>query len=307
MCLVMLMTRTVQMRIRKPRIGTLVFMLALTFLACASFLNANPSLALILPVSEAHKEIDRLYGLAVEGEDREAAIAGIRSYVERGDIGLADQQYALVKLQELVAPELKDYLLRVAMGEVEFENSIRLRGPAHLAYWATLLKEAENEEEERVLVEGLAAEINGVSSGYVRSWAVAEVCRRGLARHLQKIIRAVKSYYSGKRADQIINLCRRKIELINIFDSRLAAMKHIFEVVDPTEETALVEWATDELIELQPDEIEKIFIDYLSRLQNDLRVEFGDSLYFTPFDFLRERNWTDDDFKARGIKPMHWV
>ena len=91
------------------------------------------------------------------------------------------------------------------------------------------------------------------------------------------------------------------------FGIRLLAMKHIFEEVDPTKETALVEWATDELIELQPDEIEEIFIEYLLRLQNDLRVEFGDSLYFIPFDFLRKRNWSDDDFKVRGIKPMHWV
>lgn len=283
-------------------------MLALTFLACASSVNVTPSLALILPVSEAQKEIDRLYGLAVQGEDREAAIAGIRSYVERGDIGLADQQYAIKKLAALAAPELKDYLLRLAMGEIEFENSAYLRGLAHWAYWATLLKEAENEEEkERVLVEGLEAHVKGVRSKTVRRWAADELCRRGKSEFLEKIAWSLNRYKTDSRAQQRIELCRRQIELINMFESRLAAMKHIFEVVDPTEETALVEWATDELIELQPDEIENIFNDYLLRLQNDLKVEFGNSLYFAPFDFLRERNWTDDDFKARGIKPMHWV
>ena len=91
-----------------------------------------------------------------------------------------------------------------------------------------------------------------------------------------------------------------------MFDSRLAALKFIFEVVDPTEETALVEWAADELIELDPVDVDEIFIDYLLRLQNDPDLD-SDSLFWKPFDFLRKRNWTDDAFKARGIKPRHWI
>ena len=308
MFLPIFMTRFIQMRIGRPWTGFLGCLLALVLSAYASALLTTPSLALTVPPSEAHKDIDRLYELAVQGENREAAIEGIRAYVERGDIKLPDQQYALTRLEDLTAPELKDYLLRVAMGEVEFENSAYLRAHAHRAYWATLLAEAKDEEdEERILVEALETHVKGVASRTVRRWASEELCRRGKSEYLEKIAWSLNRYKTDSRAQQRIELCRRQIELINMFDSRLAAMKHIFEVVDPTEETALVEWATNELIELQPDEIENIFNDYLLRLQNDLKVEFGNSLYFAPFDFLRKRNWSDDDFKARGIKPMHWV
>ena len=302
------MIRFIQMRIGRPWTGFLGFLLTLVLFAYASSLSTTPSLALTVPPSEAHKDIDRLYERALQGQDRAVALDGLRAFVERGDIRLTDQAYALIKLKELAAPELKDYLLGVAMGEVKFENSARFRGLAHVAYWATLLKEAENEEEEeRVLVEGLEAHVKGVRSRTVRRWVADELCRRGKSEYLDKIAWSLNRYKTDSRAQQRIELCRRKIELINMFDSRLAAMKHIFEVVDPTEETALVEWATNELIELQPVEIEKIFNDYLLRLQNDLKMEFGNSLYFAPFDLLRKRNWTDDDFRARGIKPMHWV
>lgn len=296
------------MRIGRPWTGLLGCSLALVLSVFASSLNLNPSLAFTLPDSEAHEDIDRLYELAIRSENREAAIEDIRAYVERGGIKLSDQRYALRRLEELAAPELKDYLLRVAVGEVEFENSAYLRAHAHRAYWATLLAEAKDEEdEERILVEGLEANVNGVSSRTVRRWAADELCRRGKSEHFEKIAWSLNRYNTNSRAQQRIDLCGRQIELINMFDSRLAAMKHIFEVVDPTKETALIEWAADEIIELQPDEMEEIFIDYLLRLQNDLRVEFGDSLYHVPFDFLRKRNWTDDKFEARGIKPMHWI
>ena len=274
----------------------------------ASSVNLNPSLAFTVPASEARKDIDRLYGLAVQSEHLEAAIEDIRAYVERGGIKLSDQRYALRRLEELPAPELKDYLLRVAIGEVEFENSAYLRGNAHRAYWATLLAEAKDAaDEERILVEGLEAHIKGAPDGSVRAWSAGELCRRGKSEHFEKISRSLNRYNTNSRAQQRIHLCGRQIEQINMFDSRLAAMKHIFEVVDPTKETALIEWAADEIIDLQPDEMEKIFIDYLLRLQNDLKIEFGDSLYHVPFDFLRKNNRTDDEFEARGIKPMHWI
>jgi hypothetical protein len=265
------------------------------------------SFAVVIPESEAHKEIDRLYGLAVRGEGREAAINGIRAYVERGDIRLADQQYALIRLQDLAAPELKDYLLRLAMGEVEFENSSRLRGHAHRAYWATLLAEAKDEkDEERVLVEGLEAHVKGAPDGYVRAWAADELCRRGKSEHLEEISRSLRWYLSRDRAQKKIDFCHRQIELIKKFYSRLAAIKHILEAVDPTKEEELVEWAIAELVELQSDDMEQILIEYLLRLQSDLNIEYGDFLYYMPFHLLRERNWTDDEFKARGIRPMHW-
>ena len=296
------------MRFGRPWTGLLGFSLALVISAYAFSPNVNPSHAFTLPDSEAHEDIDRLYELALQSGNREAAIEDIRAYVERGDIKLSDQRYALRRLEDLAAPELKDYLLRVAMGEVEFENSAYLRAHAHRAYWATLLAEAKDEEdEERILVEGLEAHVNGVSSTTVRRWAADELCRRGKSEHFEKIAWSLNRYKTNSRAQQRIDLCGRQIELINMFDSRLAAMKHIFEVVDPTKETALIEWAANELIELQPDEMEEIFIDYLLRLQNDLKIEFGDFLYHVPFDFLRERNWTDDQFRARGIKPMHWI
>ena len=141
----------------------------------------------------------------------------------------------------------------------------------------------------------------------VRRWAANELCQRGKSEHFEKITRSLSRYklYTGDR--EKIELCRRQIELINMFDSRLDVMKHIFEVVDPTKEEKLVEWATDELVELQPDNIDKIFIDYLLRLQNVLKIEFGETPYYMPFQLLRERDWTDEMFKARGIRPMHWV
>ena len=302
------MIRFIQMRIGRPWTGFLGFLLTLVLFASASSLSTTPSLALTVPPSEAHKDIDRLYERALQGQDRAVALDGLRAFVEREDIRLTDQAYALIKLKELAAPELKDYLLGVAMGEIEFENSLRLRGVAHVAYWATLLKEAENEEEEeRVLVEGLEAHVKGVRSRTVRRWVADELCRRGKSEHLDKIAWSLNRYKTDSRAQQRIELCRRQIELINMFDSRLAAMKHVLETVDPAAEAKLVDWALDELAEIQPSDVEEILGNYILRLQNEFKIEHGDSLYFKPFDFLRGRNWIDDDFKARGIKPMHWV
>lgn len=303
-----LMTRFIQMRIESPWTRTLGRLLTLAVLACAFSLNVGLSLAVDLPDSEAHKEIDRLYELALKGENREAALEGIQAYLERGDIKIGDQQYALRRLQHLAAPELKDYLLRVAMGEVEFENSTRLRSHAHRAYWATRLAEAEDEEdEERVLVEGLEAHVKGAADGYVRAWVADELCRRGKSEYLEKIAWSLNRYKTNSRAQQRIELCGRKIELINMFDGRLGAITHIFLAVDPTAEENLVEWALDELIELKPSNMDQMLIDYILRLKNELKIESGRFVYYRPFLILRERNWTDDDFKARGIKPMHWV
>ena len=207
----------------------------------------------------------------------------------------------------MAAPELKDYLLRVAKGELEFEDSRQLRGFAHRAYWATLLAEAEDEdEEERILVAALEANVKGVRSRTVRSWAADELCRRGKSEHFDKIAWSLDRYKTDSRAQQRIDLCRRQIELINMFDSRLATMKYILESVDPINEEKLVEWATNELIELQQENIEEILIDYLFRIQNELKIDLDNSLYYMPFYLLRERNWTDDMFKARGVKPMWW-
>ena len=303
-----LTTRLILMRIGNPWTRKLGRLLTLAVLAYAFSLNVGLSLALILPESEAHKDIDRLYGLALKGENRDAALEGLQAYVERGDIHLTDQQYALIKLKELAAPELKDYLLGVAMGEVEFENSARFRGLAHVAYWATLLKEAENEdEEEQILVEGLEAHVKGVKSTAVRRWVANKLCRMGKSEYLEKIAWSLNRYKTDSRAQQRIELCRRQIELINMFDSRPAAMKHILETVDPTAEAPLVNWALDELAEIQPSDMGEVLANYILRLQNEFKIRHGKSLYFRPFDLLRERNWSDDEFKARGIKPMHWV
>ena len=308
MSLPIFMTRFIQMRIGSPWTRILDRLLTLAVLACAFSLNVGLSLAVDLPDSEAHKDIDRLYELALKGENREAALEGIQAYVERGDIKIGGQQYALRRLQHLAAPELKDYLLRVAMGEVEFENSTRLRAHAHRAYWATLLAEAKDEEdEERVLVEGLEAHVKGVASRTVRRWAADELCRRGKSEYLDKIAWSLNRYQTNSRAQQRIELCRRKIELINMFDGRLGAITHIFLAVDPTAEEKLVEWALDELIDLQPSNMDQMLVDYILRLKNELKIGSGRFVYYRPFLILRKKNWSDDDFKVRGIKPMHWV
>ncbi len=84
MSLPIFMTRFIQMRIGSPWTRILDRLLTLAVLACAFSLNVGLSLAVDLPDSETHKDIDRLYELAVQGENREAALEGIRAYVERG-------------------------------------------------------------------------------------------------------------------------------------------------------------------------------------------------------------------------------
>ena len=69
------------MCIEKSLVRFIIVLLALVFFAYAPALNLAPSLAAVIPWSEAHKDIDRLYELAVKGEGREAAIEGIRAYV----------------------------------------------------------------------------------------------------------------------------------------------------------------------------------------------------------------------------------
>ncbi len=272
--------------------------------------------------SEAQINIDQLYEQAVRGENYQAAISEIVGYVENAELGEISQIYAINRLEDLAAVELKDYLRGIAEREIRFENSDRLRGYAHLAYWATLLAEASDEaEEQEIFVKGLEATIDvyvegrdepitGFGSPFVREWAVDELCRRGNPKYLGQIALSVKSYKSGKRAQQKIELCRRQSELLSKFDSRLAAFEYALETIDPTSEVQLVTWVLDEVFELRPNELDDLLASYLLRLENEFEIDSTGSTgitYRRAFSMLRKLNWTDEQFKERGIKPYNSI
>jgi len=276
------------------------------------FQNIDRSFA-IEPLNPATSHaIDSLYEQAVRGEDYDAAIRGIVAYVERGDIGVSGQAFAISKLEQLAAPELKSYLLGIAQSEIEFKNSNILASLAHRAYWATLLAEAADQrEDELILVEGLKATasiivegreepISGIKSTLVREWAIDGLCRRGSSEHFQNIIKAVNSYISGERGQQKIDLCRRQMELINMFESDLVAFEHILVTVDPTSEKKLIDWALEELAKLNAIETDDIIFNYIIRLRDELNIRYDKSesiLYDKPIHLLEKRKWTYDDFK----------
>jgi hypothetical protein len=263
--------------------------------------------------SEAQIEIDRLFQLAVRRESRQEAIDGIATYIENGEIELGDQFYAVRKLEELAAPELKDYLLGIAKREIRFKNSDQLRWQALRAYWVTSLAETSTTaEEEKLLtqalqetvnyyVDGIDEPITGTSPPVVKTWAIDELCRRGNPKHLDQIVKSVNSYQSGERAQQKIAFCHQQMELLGKFDDRLAAFEHTLETIDLRSDVQLVSWVLDEVFALKPNNLNEILAAYLLRFKNIFNIYSVDGSARRAFFMLRKRNWTDEQFKERGI------
>jgi hypothetical protein len=301
---------------RKKKLGYLVGAATLV-ISISSNLGINKSFSDSISAFEAREDIKRLYEQAIRGEDYDAALEGLVAYAERGDISPGEQAQAFKRLEDLAAPELKDYLLGVAQGEIEFDNSVKLRGYAYRAYWAVLLAEAQDEaDEERILLEGLQATarvrvedrdppFKTVRSGLVRVWAAKELCGRGKTEHLEEIRRTFANYAGGS-TERLVDLCRRQMELVNRFDSRLETMEYILQKIDPEQEAPLINWALEDLVGSRSSEADQLVVDYILRLQNNPETKSKTELFIWPVILLRERNWTDADFEARGIAPMHF-
>ncbi|NKB49753.1 MAG: hypothetical protein GKS02_10390 [Alphaproteobacteria bacterium] len=287
--------------------------------------------------SEAQKDIDRLFQLAADGENREEAIDGIAAYVENGEIELGEQSYAVRKLEELAAPELKDYLLGIAEAEIHFANSLRLRSEAYRAYWVTWLAEAKTEaEEERILVDGLNATLTSyidVQSGehrhkpsdipygdensdsrivtragpsaYVRRWAADELCQRGHTDHLDIIIREIKRYPWRSNAAKEIDQCQRQIEIVNKFDTKLQSMEYVIESIDRNENVELTQWALEELFEMERPEADEVIFENVLYALDEQPNRQGPSTLNTSVWYLHRRNWTLEDYVDRGVDPAN--
>jgi hypothetical protein len=264
---------------------------------------------------ETREDIDRLYELARKGENYEEALDGIVGYVERGDVDTSNRIRALLRLQQLAAPELKDYLLQLSRPTMQLENSGQLRAYVHRAYWATVLAEAQNEtEEEQILLKALNAtfdvEIDGRKktvtkpADFVRTWAADKLCRRGKTEHFDAISSALDKSKRNPRAQQRIELCRRQMELINRFDSPLATMEFILQEVDPIAEQMLVDWAINELVERQPANLDDLLIEYILRLEETPDIEDRRDLFFKPIALLRQRGWDNNQLLERGFNSI---
>ena len=304
------------------------FITRFTVLVLAAALAATTALSShalsVAPKSDNQKGIDHLYELAIAGEENDAAIDGIIAYAERGDVNIYDRQYAFERLEALAEPKLMDYLEDVALGEIEFEDSRLLRDFANRAYWLTQFAEAvDAADEERILVAGLKAVVslriegqetpnNMGESRLVRNWAADELCRRGRSEHFEKIKSSLDPYQSNQKAQERIEFCRQQLEVLNKFEDRQAAFEYILATGDPTFEYTLdnadstsdeklIDWAVKELIESQPIDLEEILIDYIARLFEDFEEDEIGFSFYRPFSYLRDNNWTNEDFAARGI------
>lgn len=294
--------------------------IAFILLACTTLLlspGSNSFATTISGYAEVRTDIKRLYELAAKGENHEDPLDGIVRYIERNDISVSNRRYALLHLEKLAVPELKDYLLKLSQQEIVLEQGGQLRAYARRAYWATIFAEAQDEaEEERILLQALAAtfetRIDGRDQPYVgratfvRNWAADKLCLRGKTEHLETIALSLDKYSRNPRAQERIQVCRRQIELINRFGSPLAAIEHIFQEVDPIKERPLIEWALYEGIELQPENFDEILISYLVRIEKHLDIRETVHLFIIPVSFLRSRNWTNKQFIENGFSSIKY-
>lgn len=252
--------------------------IALLVLACVLTIGPDAGALSIERDSDERKDIHRLYELASEGIDYDAAVEGIIAYTQRSNISIGDRRYAFSKLGDLAAPELKNYLLSVATREIEIDDGDELSHYAHQAYWATLLAEAKTEaEEDRILLAGLKATIvipqegpNEPIATTVRSWAAEHLCTRGKLEYFDEIRSAINSHDSGNNNQQQIELCRRKLELLNKFDSRLETMEYILENTDLTTDQILqtntAQDMYDDLFDVHSDDFDVIALEEISRI-----------------------------------------
>ncbi|NNE82362.1 MAG: hypothetical protein HKN28_00165 [Alphaproteobacteria bacterium] len=223
--------------------------------------------------SEIMREVDRLVEEALRGEDYHAALDSLVHYAETSDGQWGEQHYVFRKLEELAAPELKQYFLDVAQRKIEFKNSQQLSGIAHRVYWATLLTETNTEDQEiQLLLNGLKATVDfakedrlGLKSTVVRKWAADELCSRGNWAHFDAIVTSISSFKFGKDRQQLIELCRRKMEVLNGFGSRIDAMEHILVSSVPVEDEKITSWALNELFLIRSHEADELLFEYIVR------------------------------------------
>lgn len=258
---------------------------------------------------EVLKEVDHLVEQAMRGEDYHAALDKLVHYAETLDNKWGDQLYVFEKLEELAAPELKQYFLDLAQHEIEIKISRPFRGIAHRVYWATLLAEAESKaEEETLLLQGLNATIDipkesrtGIKSTFVREWAADNLCSRGDLAHFDNIIASINSYKTGKTGQQLIDLCRRKMEVLNSFGSRIDAMEHVLVSGDPAEDDKIRGWALNELFQMRSHEADELMFEHVVRSLQDIEAGVSVSQLFAAVIYLHRREWTVEDYVDRGI------
>ncbi len=298
--------------------------------------------------SNERKDIHRLYELALEGTEYDAAIDGLIAYTQRKDIWITDREYAFSRFEKLADPELKEYLLGVATQEIEIADGDKLSHLAHRAYWVTLLAEAKDEaDEERVLLNGLNATITipkeeqrELNATTVRSWAVEQLCTRGKREYFDEISSAINSYFLSEQSRQQIAFCRKQLELLDEFDSRLAVMEHVLENSDLSEhqqlqlqeldeeleaasedtygivleqqgreftkiensiDQRLRKWALKELFELDSEDANEILFEHFLRSLEEMKKDNYAITFVTTVTYLYRRNWTLEDFVDRGI------
>ena len=129
---------------------------------------------------------------------------------------------------------------------------------------------------------------------------------RGKLEYFESISEAIDGYYLDKRDQQKIDFCRRQIELVNKFHSRLETMKHVLETVDPSADVELTQWALKELFDMQAAEADEIMFEYVLRLIDKIENGGANFMLIWPVYYLQERNWTVDDFTERGAEAIYF-
>lgn len=219
--------------------------------------------------------------------DESASIRARQHAVDRiGALGYAEAQPTLERLLESATQE------DIASG---------LRARLHHAYWRVVVAQEDDPERRRTLLVDLTdAKVGESIMTHTRSWAIDEICALGQPDLVPMAQAAIRKLDSTERGAEEAQVCQLKSELIARNPNRVEALAAALEMEDPSRAGLLHRWAIEELADVTGSAADDVLADHARRLAHTKAPGKEGSLR-TVVDVLKQRGWTDEDFREAGI------
>jgi hypothetical protein len=202
-------------------------------------------------------------------EGAELARLGIQAELSSLSLGEAFvRSYALEKLGEMATSGSETFLSQLAPGDLGEDSSGQVRSAARIAYWiCRLRRESDPAKQLSILEDVLFEKRDPVTDSSVESWAVNELCNRGVRSSLPKIINSIKKRDPYKSGDDEVRFCEMRVNAIADHATRLEAFNSVLQGPDdPFEDLRLKRWAIDGLIGLNSTSARDVITRYLQQL-----------------------------------------
>jgi hypothetical protein len=170
-----------------------------------------------------------------------------------------------------------------------------------LAYWRVVMAQEDDPGRRRALLVDLTdAKVGESIMTQTRSWAIDEICALGQSDLVPMAQAAIRKLDSTERGADEAHVCQLKSELVARHPSRVEALAAALELEDPSRAGLLHRWAIEELADVAGSAADGVLAEHARRLSQAKAPEKRGT-FRTVVEVLKQRGWTDEDFREAGI------